>query len=408
MASQGNSTRQRLVQAALQLFAAQGITETKTRQIAELAEVNEVTLFRHFGSKHGLLLAVIEDAQVFTQLSEALGQQAELISSASQALKDYAKARLQALEQIPEFVRSLIGEAGQYPVENRQSLGRAIAQANHYTAQYLATVMDHEQLQTNLPVEKLASLLNGLLLGYAVIEFTSEFHEWQDREDFLKNLVELFLHGAVSQPQSKPSSVSPAVTLTQVADLPANLVHSILQRAKKLGLLDYALAYVLFGAGLDAGQIATLQRSHYISEKHQHLLQVPQGSVRQVPINQWIMGQRYGSYTRNPLTQWIKSRKDNHSALFLSEAGNPISELEVRRRWQVLSEGLLTPSGQPPTIEQAQQTWCVEMLMKGMSLEDLSILTGHDVVKLQPYARRAREKAALEQAIRLDKRVSSE
>lgn len=409
MASQVNSTRQRLIQAALQLFAAQGITETKTRQIAELAEVNEVTLFRHFGNKHGLLLAVIEDAQVFTQLGEAGSQQAEIISSVSGAVKDYANARLQALEQIPEFVRSLIGEAGQYPVENRQSLGRAIAQANHYTAQYLATVMDREQLQTDLPAEKLASLLNGQLLGYAVIQFTSEFHElWQDREDFLENLVKLFLHGAVSQPESTLSSVSPAATLTQVADLPANLVRSILQRAKKLGLQDYALAYVLFGAGLDAGEIANLQRSHYISEKHQHLLQVTQGSVRQVPINQWIMGQRYGSYTRNPLTQWLKSRKDNHSALFLNEAGNPISELEVRWRWQVLTEGLLMPSGQPPAIEQAQQTWCVEMLVKGMNLEQLSILTGHDVANLQPYARRAREKAALEQAIRLDKRVSSE
>jgi len=32
------------------------------------------------------------------------------------------------------------------------------------------------------------------------------------------------------------------------------------------------------------------------------------------------------------------------------------------------------------------------MLLKGMNLSDLSILTGWDLVKLQPYARRAREK----------------
>jgi AcrR family transcriptional regulator len=410
MASQGNSTRQRLIQAALQLFAAQGMTETTTRQIAELAEVNEVTLFRHFGNKHGLLLAVIEEGSVFTQLGEALGQQAELTSNVSQALKDYGNARLQALEQIPELVRSLIGEAGQYPVEHRQSLGHAVAQANRYTAQYLATVMLHEQLQTHLPIEKLASLLNGLLLGYAVIEFTCEFHEWQDREDFLENLVELFLHGAVSQSKSISGAKiesSPSVNLTEVADLPANLVHSILQRARKLGLQDYALAYVLFGAGLDPGEIATLERSYYISDARSHLLQVTQGSVRQVPINQWIMGQRYGSYTRNPLIQWLKSRKDEHSPLFLNEAGNPISEVEIRLRWQVLTEGLLTLSGQPPAIEQAQQTWCVEMLMKGMNLEDLSILTSWDLAKLQPYARRAREKAALEQAIRLDHKPGS-
>jgi hypothetical protein len=70
--------------------------------------------------------------------------------------------------------------------------------------------------------------------------------------------------------------------------------------------------------------------------------------------------------------------------------------------WQILTEELLTPEGQPPAIQQAQQTWCVEMLIKGMELENLSILTGWSLTKLQPYARRAREKLALEQAIRLD------
>ncbi|HEY9882666.1 MAG TPA: helix-turn-helix domain-containing protein, partial [Thermosynechococcaceae cyanobacterium] len=64
MPAQRNPTRQRLIHAALELFAVQGVTDTTTRQIAELAEVNEVTLFRHFGNKHGLLLAVIEDAGV--------------------------------------------------------------------------------------------------------------------------------------------------------------------------------------------------------------------------------------------------------------------------------------------------------------------------------------------------------
>lgn len=116
------------------------------------------------------------------------------------------------------------------------------------------------------------------------------------------------------------------------------------------------------------------------------------------------MGKRYGSYTRNPLTQWLKSRKDEHSALFLNDAGMPISEEEIRWRWQVWIEGLLTSEGQLPVIEQARQTWRVEMLMKQINLEDLSILIGWDLTKLQPYARRAKEKLALEQAIRLDQK----
>jgi AcrR family transcriptional regulator len=394
------STRQRLIHAATELFAAQGITETTTKAVAELAKVNEVTLFRHFGNKHGLVLAVISESPVFKELGESLKTQVSQTNSVYQALKDYCEERLTALERVPELIRSVVGEAGKYPIENRQALGRSLAQANNYVAEYLATMMEREQLHTQLPAQKLASLLNSILVGYAVIEFTSEFHElWHDRDEFLENLVALFLQVATN---SSSQINNESIPTQKVIDLPANLVHSILQRAKKSGLRDYALIYVLFGAGLSPEEIANLERAHQISDAKQYLLQITQGSIRQVPVNQWIMAKEYGSYTRNPLTQWLKSRKDNHAALFLNDDGMPISELEIQERWRILTEGLLTPEGQQPVIEQAQQTWCVEMLMKGMNLEDMSIITGWNLTKLQPYGRRAREKLALEQAIRLD------
>ncbi|KAB8332886.1 TetR/AcrR family transcriptional regulator [Scytonema tolypothrichoides VB-61278] len=400
MSSEIISTRQRLINAAMELFAAQGITETTTKAVAELAKVNEVTLFRQFGNKHGLVLAVISESPVFKELGESLKTQATQMTNVHQALKNYCEDRLKALEQVPELVRSMVGEAGKYPVENRQALGRSLAQANNYVAEYLATMMEREQLHVQLSPQKLASLLNSMLLGYAVIEFTSEFHElWHDRDEFLETLVALFLK--VATQSSNP--VNNEFILTEnVVDLPANLVHLILQRAKKSGLRDYALMYVLFGAGLSGEEIVNLERTHQIQDANQYLLQITQGATRQVPVNQWIMGKRYGSYTRNPLTQWLKSRKDNHPALFLNDDGIPMTELEIQQRWRILTEGLLTPEGQQPVIEQAQQTWCVEMLMKGMNLEDMSIITGWTRIKLQPYARRAREKLALEQAIRLD------
>lgn len=450
MTAQRNPTRQRLISAALELFASQGVTETTTKQIAEMAEVNEVTLFRQFGSKHGLLLAVIEEAAVFSNLGETLVDQADRTNNISQALKNYATACLDALERVPEVVRSVIGEAGKYPSENRAALGTGFTQANGYVAEYFAIVIDREQLHAHLSAQKLASLLNGMLLGYAVIEFTSEFHElWQDRDDFLENLVALFLHGAVSSAGAFESEVDfnegttkaqragreekevemgilaesgeadsqirdiaivqnqfPVTSnVVKVSDLPANLVGTILQRSKKLGQQEYALAYVLFGSGLSAKEIVNLERSHRISDSHQQLLQVTQGFVRQVPVNQWIMGKRYGSYTNNPLTQWLKNRKDSESALFLNRTGKPFLEIELEQLWQELTTGLMTIEGMAIAIAQTQQTWCIEMLMRGMNLEDMRILTGWDADKLEPYVRRAREKTALEQAMRLDRKA---
>ena len=412
MSAQRNPTRQRLIHAALELFAVQGVTDTTTRQIAERADVNEVTLFRHFGNKHGLLLAVIEDAGVFAHLGQMLIRKANQTSSIYQALKAYATACLAAMDEVPAVVRSVVGEAGQYPEKNREAIGRGFTQANRYVAKYFETVIKRGQLNTHLPAEKLASLLNGMLLGYAVIEFTSEFHQlWQDRDDFLENLITLFLQGAVSPSSDLSPAFSglapfePIAIAEKVADLPAPLVHDLLQHAKKLGLQEYAIAYVLFSAGLSASELCRLERSHHVSDSHQQLLQITQGAVRQVPVNQWIVGKRYGSYTRNPLTQWLKSRKDNQPAMFLNQTEQPLAEDELLQQWQSISEGLLTPEGRSPTIGQTQETWCVELLMRGMTLADLRILTGWDATRLQPYIDRAREKAALEQAIRLDQKA---
>lgn len=53
-------TAERIVTAAAELFAQRGYAATTTRAISERAGVNEVTLFRHFGNKLGVLRALGE------------------------------------------------------------------------------------------------------------------------------------------------------------------------------------------------------------------------------------------------------------------------------------------------------------------------------------------------------------
>ncbi|MGB3614870.1 MAG: TetR/AcrR family transcriptional regulator, partial [Elainellaceae cyanobacterium] len=186
------SSRERLIQTAFELFLAQGVTHTTTRQIANLAEVNEVTLFRNFGNKYGLLLAVIQEAPTFQALSETLVHQAQQATETQQALKIYASDALQVLEQAPAFLRSLIGEADQYPEESRQALGQRLDDASRYVSQYLEQALPLSQVSP----QKLAGFLSSLLIGYVVIESTSDSHSlWDNRDDFLSGLVGLLLHG---------------------------------------------------------------------------------------------------------------------------------------------------------------------------------------------------------------------
>ena len=52
--------QEKILQAALVLFAKEGFHATSTSKVAKLAGVSEGLIFRHFGNKDGLLQAILE------------------------------------------------------------------------------------------------------------------------------------------------------------------------------------------------------------------------------------------------------------------------------------------------------------------------------------------------------------
>jgi AcrR family transcriptional regulator len=386
MTNPRNTARQKLLDSAIALFARQGITETTTKQIAELADVNEVTLFRQFGNKQGLLLAMLEESDIFEQLTAYFDELSQQELPPHKALAQYSESCLALLSDMPELLRSLIGEAGKYSPDLKQALGQGIQRANHALAIYL------EKMKVTLAPSQIG-LLHHAILGYQVLDLTTEFHElWPDRSAFIREVVGMVMDTEHPSHLSEP-----------IQDLPALIVHQIFQRAQKQGVREWALVYLLFGAGVSPLEVVRLERFHYIRDRDGQFLQISQGATRQVPLNQWIMGKRYGTYQKNPLTQWLKSRKDTQTTLFVGTDEQPLRIEELHHIWQSLTDDLITLAGQPPTLDQPQQTWRVEMLMRGLSLDDMLVLTGLSIEQLTPYAQRAKQKAVIEHGIALDK-----
>lgn len=402
------SSRKRIINAALSLFSANGITATTTKEIAEKAGVNEVTLFRQFGSKQGLLLSVIQEAPLIKTMQVALSD----IPGANNPIKAYSSASLELLEQVPQLLRSLIGESGQAPPENHQALAQTLFKANQQTVGYLRG----EQFnQPELTVEESAKLLNTLLIGYALISTSSGGQTWwQGQSNFLEAVDKLFT--STSQSALVNSTLANHQTQNAIAlaaefeedsarnvmDLPAETVRSLFQKAKKHSPQAYALVYVLFGAGLRIEECAALQKPQVLASKTQHLLTITGPHARQVPVNRWIMGHRYGTYLKNPLTQWIKSRTDEQPAVFISEDREPLCIEALLSLWNEVVE--YTELYAQPKPFHARQTWCVELLSKGIDSENLSLLSGLSLEELSPYEKRTREKSALEAAIAIDQK----
>jgi TetR/AcrR family transcriptional repressor of mexJK operon len=116
----GRSARKRLtiLSAGRTLFLSNGYQGTSVDQIAASAEVSKQTVYKHFGDKQELLLAIVNDALEATvtpflpriaKLADTTDLQADLIALAA----DYLRAVLQ--EPVVQLRRLVVGEANRVP-----------------------------------------------------------------------------------------------------------------------------------------------------------------------------------------------------------------------------------------------------------------------------------------------------
>ena len=139
--------RQRIIQAAEELFLARGFDEVSVGDIAERAEVGRTTFFRHFGDKQEV---------VFARWQELL----ETIAAAGQAEGTAARSAAEAVEQLRPVVLSLCAQAAADPE----------AYARHFQL-----VEQHPELRARdaVKMQQIADTLSDLLIHRGSDEATA-------------------------------------------------------------------------------------------------------------------------------------------------------------------------------------------------------------------------------------------
>lgn len=105
------SARDRLVAAAARLYAEHGFSGATTRRIADEAGVNEVTLFRLFGSKAALVEQAIH-AQVLQELTPTLP---ETPVDPERELARWCRGQIETFRASRNLLRQCFAEAGDHP-----------------------------------------------------------------------------------------------------------------------------------------------------------------------------------------------------------------------------------------------------------------------------------------------------
>jgi AcrR family transcriptional regulator len=104
-------TRTAILNAAVQVFSQHGFRGSTTRRIADAAEVNEVTIFRYFGSKEALLHEAI-NAPVAVGIIAPLPTEP---ANPQQELADWAGGIIRHLQSRRSVIRKCMGEIEERP-----------------------------------------------------------------------------------------------------------------------------------------------------------------------------------------------------------------------------------------------------------------------------------------------------
>jgi AcrR family transcriptional regulator len=124
--------RAALVEATMKVFAEVGIRGATTRRIAQAADVNEVTLFRHFKTKEDLLQAALETfaRQTITGTlpTEPTHPRAELLA--------WCLAHHRELYKHRAFIRKAMGEFEEHPAHCACGMQAAVGVARELTTYF--------------------------------------------------------------------------------------------------------------------------------------------------------------------------------------------------------------------------------------------------------------------------------
>lgn len=157
-----SGTRDRLLDAAISAISDLGVAGATTRRIAERAEVNEVTLFRQFGSKRGLIAAVLK--HVLGDFLHAGGQPSgDVVADLEQLAATYVRF----VDVYPDLVARVLPEVGRDP-----DLAAIVVPAQRRIADALRGIVEHHQRSGGLveePPEETIRAFMGPLLARATL-----------------------------------------------------------------------------------------------------------------------------------------------------------------------------------------------------------------------------------------------
>lgn len=209
------SSRDRISSAAKELFAKNGYENTSTVAIARQAGTSESQLMKHFGSKQGLLFAIID--QGWTAILERAYALSSVPTRSARCLLDVLESYVVELEQdsamkslvVLESRRARRESSGPSPAEGSQQFGALIESL-------LRDLKNQGVVHADLNVTAARAALFGMMEGLLLEDVLNTINNRQALygSDEVRKVLETFVSGLTTETLRSEPSEEPAPSWT--------------------------------------------------------------------------------------------------------------------------------------------------------------------------------------------------
>lgn len=197
--SAAQDTAERILDAAAELFATHGYGATTTRAIAEKAGVNEVTLFRRFENKRGVLAALGERFRS-RQAGHAAAARPDA-ETARETLLRLARMEIATTAATGALAIRLAFDARSVP-EVAELLGDAVPSNLAGLAEFMAEHQATGELRSDIDPKVMAEAFFGLTSSYVMYRITMGVYEMPadvENDEGIAQLFDVFWSGAAAK-----------------------------------------------------------------------------------------------------------------------------------------------------------------------------------------------------------------
>ncbi|HJR64365.1 MAG TPA: TetR/AcrR family transcriptional regulator [Gemmatimonadaceae bacterium] len=181
--------REKLLKAAADVYAESGYRGATTRRIAHEAGVNEITLFRHFGSKDALLNQALHCCGLHTALA-ALPHEPR---DPERELTEWSRDFIDHMYRNRSMIRTCLGEIESHP-EVIPNAAEGPAMASRELCEYLVRLRERGMAGDHFDPSVAAATLMGAMFADAMgRDLMPDMYRYP-AEDAAALYVKLFLH----------------------------------------------------------------------------------------------------------------------------------------------------------------------------------------------------------------------